>query len=375
MAFLDGFSFGQLNTRLLDDSLDASLEIPSNESFTNDTERRFLDAVRELFDAWKEEEHPREKSGEGAGQFTSAGSGTASGEPEAPEETTKAAPETGKQPTPAPAGKASKDDMKKVDTVVSRGKQIVRSAINSNPILKDRIARTHNITSGLKTREKAIEKQLDEINNKRAPFWEMPHEEFQKHATELGAYEKQIEDLMKKSGELFNRRMEVNRETRKAIMDAILNPRGEGAIKIGNLVPDPEGGFVGTNKNRNIPRYIKAFAEATGVKGDVWAHTTDRPRAYYSKDLNAIVLREDDPEWVTWHEMGHWVETNTPGGVEASKAFLRSRIGDEQPKSLKEMTKNPGYTDDEFAVKDKFESAYSGKIYNYDATEITSMGI
>jgi hypothetical protein len=89
------------------------------------------------------------------------------------------------------------------------------------------------------------------------------------------------------------------------------------------------------------------------------------------------------------HEMGHATEFMRPGGVAASRAFLKVRTGNETFMSLRKVSGNDNYGAGEVGKSDSFGRAastthgndkavrtratYSGKYYP-DATEIMSMG-
>ena len=95
-------------------------------------------------------------------------------------------------------------------------------------------------------------------------------------------------------------------------------------------------------------------------------------RAYYDGQINMPVHTSARS---TVHEMGHWLEEHNPTVQQKATAFLKSRIGTEQPKKLSVITGDRSYKDYEVAVKDKFVNAYMGKVYTSESTEIISMGL
>lgn len=77
---------------------------------------------------------------------------------------------------------------------------------------------------------------------------------------------------------------------------------------------------------------------------------------------------------VLWHELAHHVEADPLAGQVASQ-FIRTRAISQQTKSLRAITKNPGYNASEIALEDHFFDPYIGKVYGGSITEVFSMGI
>ena len=71
------------------------------------------------------------------------------------------------------------------------------------------------------------------------------------------------------------------------------------------------------------------------------------------------------------HEIGHVVELADGNLLKDAQRLLAVRTWGEKPKSLRVLTRNIGYDDDEVARPDKFPSPYIGKVYT-DATEVVS---
>jgi len=76
-----------------------------------------------------------------------------------------------------------------------------------------------------------------------------------------------------------------------------------------------------------------------------------------------------------FHEMGHLLERESK--LESmAESFRDSRAKKESgTRTLRSITKNPGYRSDEVAYTDDFFDAYIGKVYRYKATEVLSMGM
>lgn len=81
------------------------------------------------------------------------------------------------------------------------------------------------------------------------------------------------------------------------------------------------------------------------------------------------------------HEIGHMIEFRKPKVKKMAEAFLKARIGEEQPKPLSELIGREGFNANEIGCVDKFRNAfgelgpYVGKIYKGGATEVVSMGL
>jgi hypothetical protein len=105
-------------------------------------------------------------------------------------------------------------------------------------------------------------------------------------------------------------------------------------------------------------------------------------RAFHRATDNAINVGQGEPG-VMAHEMAHGLENRLPGAAMMVRQFLRARVGDEQPTSMKEKF-GGAYGADEVGRKDDFDKSfggdqnygyYAGKIYPSGATEILSMGV
>lgn len=69
---------------------------------------------------------------------------------------------------------------------------------------------------------------------------------------------------------------------------------------------------------------------------------------------------------VTYHESGHWMETNIPGLTALEFAYVRSRTthnGQVEPAVKLEGLIGSGYDDHEITFRDKFADPYTGKTY------------
>lgn len=75
------------------------------------------------------------------------------------------------------------------------------------------------------------------------------------------------------------------------------------------------------------------------------------------------------------HEFGHHLEDNNERIRDLVIKFRKGRIGNEELRTLREITKRNSYGQSEKAWKDNFFDAYVGRFYREGSTEILSMGI
>lgn len=131
-----------------------------------------------------------------------------------------------------------------------------------------------------------------------------------------------------------------------------------------------------TNRPRKMPGLdrAKAFydammskkldgrAQIRFVNGRAYCDIRMSPPRVNANDLRSLI-----------HEWGHAIETLNASVHKAAVAFLGKRTAGEVAKPLSALTGIP-YGWSEVAKPDKFFSAYCGKIYQADATELLSMG-
>jgi hypothetical protein len=111
-------------------------------------------------------------------------------------------------------------------------------------------------------------------------------------------------------------------------------------------------------------------------------------RAYHAGDGSHIAIDTNEDPATIIHEYGHAIESDFKTGDrdmgDRARSFLKYRVGDEQPVSLRDVF-HAGYDQWEMGRKDKFDEAwgpgssayYVGKVYNglRPPTEIISMSI
>ena len=103
-------------------------------------------------------------------------------------------------------------------------------------------------------------------------------------------------------------------------------------------------------------------------------------RSFYRHGDNAVSLGPGRGSTVIVHEMGHWLEKNSPSIRKKTMDFLEKRTAGEASQSMAKATGNDAYRGSETTKKDKFISPYMGKEYftsggKRRSTEILSMGL
>lgn len=94
-------------------------------------------------------------------------------------------------------------------------------------------------------------------------------------------------------------------------------------------------------------------------------------RSFYS--LGSVYMGVESPSTVV-HEMSHWLEEKVPGIRQEVMGFYKKRTKGEDLVSLRDVTGNPAYGEEETTRTDKWLHPYMGKEYD-NASEILSMGM
>lgn len=161
-------------------------------------------------------------------------------------------------------------------------------------------------------------------------------------------------------------------------------------------------GFMGTHKGVKFDGFLNSKDDekiAKNAIGDVAKITAsgksrlttyvglkEKMRPYYSLPGDHIGANPGDPPFIYHHEIGHFLDEKlvVGGGKklnERSQEFLKYRVGNEPPTSIKDVLKDNFYDASEKGRKDNFDRAfgeqgwYVGKDYGKFATEITSKGL
>jgi hypothetical protein len=112
-------------------------------------------------------------------------------------------------------------------------------------------------------------------------------------------------------------------------------------------------------------------ARATGHHVEVSA-MKDSARAFAGRRASVHVAKVDPVQTII-HEIGHTIEDANYSKIAHMFRAYRANVAPKgAPFELPPVQKMKGYKD-EYAWADKFESAYTGKVYNFPGSEITSM--
>jgi len=100
-------------------------------------------------------------------------------------------------------------------------------------------------------------------------------------------------------------------------------------------------------------------------------------RAYHR--IGTVYTSWNDGPSVVAHEIVHWIEKQNPQILRQALEFRARRTVGEAPVALRKLRPGIRYRADEFALKDRFDNPYSGKLYRSggvdEATEILTMGV
>jgi SPP1 gp7 family putative phage head morphogenesis protein len=125
---------------------------------------------------------------------------------------------------------------------------------------------------------------------------------------------------------------------------------------------------------RDAAKFYGELLDRSVARPSGWTLEVDRgARAYASPAARKIVLSDIRAAETAVHELAHAIEFSDARALARSRAFLKARAGNAQPKKLRELT-GFAYGDQEVAWEDKFINPYVGKDYGDRATEITSVG-
>lgn len=131
------------------------------------------------------------------------------------------------------------------------------------------------------------------------------------------------------------------------------------------------------------PKAVRAdmaeFYRLTGGRlARVTIRTTGGRRAsaegIHGHDSSIINLGSHFDKRVLFHELAHHMEAD-PLVVAAAKGFLEARRTSDRVVSLRSLTGNSAYRPNEVAYEDHWFDHYVGKVYDYDVTEVFSMGL
>ena len=126
--------------------------------------------------------------------------------------------------------------------------------------------------------------------------------------------------------------------------------------------------------------FSRMVSEDSGIDGrPIRVETAGQPRrggsinSYFSEGV--VYMRPGAKDATFLHEMGHGIEYWDAFARENAQQFLDRRTRGETPVSLRELTGNNNYAENEVSTPDRFRDAYMGKRMPNGHTEIISMGI
>lgn len=155
--------------------------------------------------------------------------------------------------------------------------------------------------------------------------------------------------------------------------DSLLANRTPAAIKRG-IRGDPPP-TVKAQINKELDWVNKVVGQGTSLDGKtVFVEYHNEPGRAHAKQ-GVLHIYSNTKEGVVAHEAMHWVEYKSSDVLKRSQQYLDDRTKGEKPKTLKSLNPYSNYPPHEIAKPDKFRDAYVGRIYDFPATEITSMGI
>jgi hypothetical protein len=118
-----------------------------------------------------------------------------------------------------------------------------------------------------------------------------------------------------------------------------------------------------------------------GVRPGYYEGEDDQGRYFRVLELDSDPNRDTAIELA--HELGHYIELNVPGVLEAAQAFQDHRCGHNPYQKLNDYLGNEDHDDNEVFRQDAFDklfrdrvsAAYAGKRYPQGTTEIVSKGL
>lgn len=180
-------------------------------------------------------------------------------------------------------------------------------------------------------------------------------------------WNKEYMELLKKMGK--------NTEQKAALRNIIKNDLQEKVIlnKEGFTIKATMNPNFTQSAHNNVNKALGQLSQMVdekllGKNPEVFVtYLPEKGRAY--QEGYKIAITNLESKKVIVHEMGHYIELNSPGVHAKVQAFYDMRTAGEKAKWL-----GRGYRPDEMFKKDKFIDNYMGKVYK-GATEVLSMGL
>lgn len=264
----------------------------------------------------------------------------------------------------------------RAEYVIGLGQEFVDRVAANDAKFAEAVERADKLQRDYERNERAFEKENKVIS----AYWTMSSAEraLPENVAKLDAAAEKQDALMRKASEILVQRSEANQAASTRVAEWLKQGSAAGPYR-GGLGYDnnhPEKALV-DSAMEDFRRMTGGAPE--GGLGNVHIYAiapSKEQRAYYSQMGNSIHLEQHTSRATIFHEMGHWLESNVPGGNLAALSFLEYRTYGEAERPLNEISKVHGYRPDEVARSDKFNNPYTGKIYrNGSATEVTSMGM
>ena len=245
----------------------------------------------------------------------------------------------------------------------------IREEIKSGKLLRENLAKAHQDDyaryDNLTEMKKLLNKEWDKMWKGRPPQGTPEYEIWNKE------YAAMVKKMRLNEYEKAKIRKLIKEDLREKV---IFNKEG---FEIGARIPTYEqNGVVGFSPKptARIKKSVKEFSKLIDEK--LWPKDTPfriqkippNGRAFHR--IDAIHITEKESTKVVIHEMGHHLEKKSPGMYKKVKAFFDMRTEGEVAEWL-----GRGFGPDEFFKKDKFIDKYMGKVYEFDSTEVLSMGM
>jgi hypothetical protein len=137
--------------------------------------------------------------------------------------------------------------------------------------------------------------------------------------------------------------------------------------------------------SKRVPNKIKMF-ERKDAENEFVSCKEDLSSESVTKGSDTLF--DGEHKATLFHEMTHWSESYDTDLYASSMFFLKNRIlgdsdagdadsklRDTAPKSLQKIYKGDRYGSDEYAYTDEFTTAYIGKVYSDQSSEVATMGV
>lgn len=212
------------------------------------------------------------------------------------------------------------------------------------------------------------------------------------HASGTGSFtEKEMQDryntmrsivkpAQEKRTEVYEKLKQAKENTKQASLPFLELPKAKQA----SITLSEDIGFKG---RRGIADLRKREKEALSFVNKVTAGDNHTVGVFFDTQGRAaasngdIFINGKVSNSTIIHELGHTIEYRRGAAYRTKRlAFFNDRTKDDEIEKLADLHKGSGYRKDEVVKKDKWQSAYTGKVYSFDSdisssSELISMGI